>query len=136
MTARRDGGQRCRPAVGPGGLSFSVVQAPNASGPARVGTGRIAPGRPVLAAHVGPSCIVNASTHIAIRTPLEEPETRIVAPCSPVRHSLPCAQLRAPTPSDTIRLEAGSKEVNGRVYSPHGSRVRGPATAGDRVCRR
>jgi hypothetical protein len=28
------------------------------------------------------------------------------------------------TPADTIRLEVGSKEVNGRVYAPHAARVR------------
>ena len=32
--------------------------------------------------------------------------------------------LAGPTPSDTIRLELGSREVNGNVYAPHAARVR------------
>lgn len=38
----------------------------------------------------------------------------------------PCASVAAPPVviSDTIRLEVGSKEVNGRVYAPHAARVR------------
>jgi hypothetical protein len=48
----------------------------------------------------------------------------------------PCPAPIAPAPFDTIRLEVGSKEVNGRVYAPHAARVRvrvgsidGPITA-------
>jgi len=40
--------------------------------------------------------------------------------------ALPCAVM-GPGPvagTDTIRLEVGSKEVNGRVYAPHAARVR------------
>src|SRR5688500_899494 len=40
--------------------------------------------------------------------------------------AVPCASAAAPpvVVSDTIRLEVGSKEVNGRVYAPHAARVR------------
>jgi len=48
----------------------------------------------------------------------------IVALC--VLLAAPCtaAAGRPATTSDTIRLEVGAKEVNGRVYSPHAARVR------------
>lgn len=40
--------------------------------------------------------------------------------------AVPCASVATPPviASDTIRLEVGSKEVNGRVYAPHAARVR------------
>ena len=41
---------------------------------------------------------------------------------------MPCpvgpATAGIPQASDTIRLEVGSKEVNGKVYAPHAARVR------------
>jgi hypothetical protein len=49
--------------------------------------------------------------------------------------ALPCpvATPAVPVASDTIRLEVGSKEIDGRVYKPHAARVRirvgdGPVT--------
>jgi len=33
------------------------------------------------------------------------------------------ALLLVPAPSDTLRLEVGSREVNGRVYEPHSAWV-------------
>lgn len=49
--------------------------------------------------------------------------------------ALPCpvAAPTAPLTADTIRLEVGSKEIDGRVYEPHAARVRirvgdGPVT--------
>src|SRR5215207_11061526 len=39
--------------------------------------------------------------------------------------SMRCPATTAPAlPPDTIRIEVGSKEVNGRVYAPHAARVR------------
>jgi len=41
--------------------------------------------------------------------------------------SMPCPAPSAPLtspPADTIRLEVGAKQVNGRVYAPHAARVR------------
>ena len=45
----------------------------------------------------------------------------------------PCPTTTAPlaTTADTIRLEVGSKEVNGRVYAPHAARVRVRVGAAD-----
>ena len=37
---------------------------------------------------------------------------------------LAAAALQAATPSDTLRLEVGAREVDGRVYRPHAARVR------------
>jgi hypothetical protein len=42
--------------------------------------------------------------------------TFIVASCSAV--------VATPAASDTIRLEVGSREINGKVYEPHAARVR------------
>jgi hypothetical protein len=42
--------------------------------------------------------------------------TFIVASCSAV--------VATSAPSDTIRLEVGSREINGKVYEPHAARVR------------
>jgi hypothetical protein len=36
----------------------------------------------------------------------------------------PAAQPAAPPPADTLRLEVGAPQVNGRVYAPHAARVR------------
>jgi hypothetical protein len=43
--------------------------------------------------------------------------TLIVASCCPTGHASSSA-------SDTIRLEVGSREINGKVYEPHAARVR------------
>lgn len=35
-----------------------------------------------------------------------------------------CCSVHSPVVSDTIRLEVGSREINGKVYEPHAARVR------------
>ena len=48
--------------------------------------------------------------------------------------AIPCPLASAPTSSvaaDTIRLEVGAKQVNGRVYEPHAARVRVRVGAAD-----
>lgn len=48
----------------------------------------------------------------------------IVALCVVLAAPCPAGAWRTVTNSDTIRLEVGSKEVDGRVYAPHAARVR------------
>jgi hypothetical protein len=48
----------------------------------------------------------------------------IVTLCILLATSCPPTTLGLATVSDTIRLEVGSKDVNGRVYAPHAARVR------------
>jgi hypothetical protein len=48
----------------------------------------------------------------------------IVALCILLATPCPAGILGPTTAPDTIRLEVGSKDVNGRVYAPHAARVR------------